>query len=78
MPDAKSAGERLAARFEKMLEKVRSLERGGDLESLLYEESAEIRRLIEAEAVAERAAMDVSPEADSPPSGVSEVRGDDG
>jgi hypothetical protein len=78
MTRSDSPQSRLARRFEEMLEKVRSLRRGGDLEGLIDDEAEEIRRLLYEEALAERAGIDPADQADFPPSAMPEVRHDDG
>ncbi len=78
MTDGDGGRERLSRRFEAMLERVRGLERGGDLEGLILEEVEEIGQLLHEAAVTERSRLDASKEADFSPSALSEVRQTDG
>lgn len=62
--------ERIAERIEEMRRRVRGMERGGDLDSLLNRECKEVARLLREEMLAERERHAASDEAAFPPSGV--------
>lgn len=68
MTCCESPESRVAKRVEEMLERVRALKRGGDLEGLIDGEMEEVKRLLREEAIGERARIDASVEADFPPS----------
>jgi hypothetical protein len=61
------------SKIEEIRRRVRSMPAGGDLDALLNEACDEFERLFREEMLAEREKA-VSPEADFPPSGVSELR----
>jgi len=68
----------VAQRIEGLMREVREMRRGGDLESLLAKGTGEILRLIQEEALAERAKAEGSGSVGFPPSGLSPVpRGGD-
>lgn len=60
-----------AERVEQLFERVRQMERGGNLEALLERECDEVKRLLYEQALGERAKVTASDEADFPPSGLS-------
>ena len=78
MDTCKGPESRVGKRFEEMLERVRSMKRDGNLEELIQSEIEEMRRLLHEEALAERARIDASEEADFPPSPMPGVREGDG
>jgi predicted metal-dependent hydrolase len=65
---------RAEERIEEMRRRVREMERGGDLDSLLNYECKEVARLLREEMLAERERHTASDEAAFPPSGVPALR----
>ena len=78
MNTCEDPGSRVGKRFEEMLERVRSMKREGDLEEWIQSEIEGMKRLLHEEALAERARIEASEEADFPPSGMPGVREGDG
>ena len=68
------SAKRIEDRIEEMRRRVRAMERGGDLDSLLNRECKEMARLLREEMLAERERHAASDEAAFPPSGVPTLR----
>jgi len=65
---------RSVGQLSQLFERVRQMPVGGDLESLLVDELADLRRLVIEESLAAREATLCSSKESFPPSGVSELR----
>lgn len=74
MNGEKRSGSRGQRQLAALMEKVRRMKQGGDLEGLLIDEIGELQKIIYEEAMEEREQQAASSEADFPPSGVRAVR----